>query len=180
MKTTPAERGTTTKKQKFATTNSTKTPTHKSRVRRPMAMLLRRSDCPSDTSCSEGGVSSNAWGASLLQQRHSKRARRGARHDRTPPSNPRRLRTSFHQCGCGRCLRLQVRPQELGRLIRPSPAHLSRKKPDAHDHLPQTIRGRCVLSSGAVKESCRSRIVLLLRRWTTRPPRPPNDECPSS
>ena len=111
-------------KQKFVKLN--KNPTHRSAEDAQWQCSSEETTVPQNLLLGRR-VSSSAWGASLLQQRHGKRARRAARHDRTPPSKPRRLRTSFHQCGCGRCLRLRERPQELGRLIRPSPAHLTRK-----------------------------------------------------
>ena len=90
-------------------------------------------------------VPSCAWSASLLKQRHCKRKRSDTRQDRTPSPEPCRFRAASHQCRSIRCFGLREHLQELGRLIRPPPAHLSRGP--ARD-LHQTTKGKCVPSSG--------------------------------
>ena len=67
-------------------------------------------------------VSSCAWSASLLKQRHCKHTRSDTLQDRSPSSEPCRFRAASHQCRSIRCFGLRVHLQELGRLIRPPPA----------------------------------------------------------
>ena len=144
-------------------------------------------------------VSSCAWSASLLKQRHCKRKRSDTRQDRTPSSEPCRFRAASHQCKSIRCFGFRKQMHELGRLIRPPPAHLSRKNCPAR-FLSQTTQGKCVPSSGEQPlmkthlathlfwlchpfprdkpESCRSQI-MRLQRGTSRPPRLPEGVRPS-
>ena len=109
-------------------------------------MRLRINDCPSEPPAWKE-VPSCAWSASLLKQRHCKRKRSDTRQDRSPSSEPCRFRAASQQCRSIRCIGLREHLQELGRLIRPPPAHLSRKNCPARDLL-QTTEGKCVPSSG--------------------------------
>ena len=107
-------------------------------------MRLRINDCPSESPAWKE-VQSCAWSASLLKQRHCKRKRSDTRQDRSPSSEPCRFRAASHQCRSIRCVGFRKQMQELGRLIRPTPVHLSRKNGPARG-LPQTTKGKCVPS----------------------------------
>ena len=169
---------------------------HVTRVR---IVRLRINDCPSEPPAWKE-VPPVPWSASLLKQRHCKRKRSDTRQDRSPSSEPCRFRAASHQCRSIRCIGLREHLQELGRLIRPPPAHLSRKNCPARDLL-QTTEGKCVPSSGEQPlmkthlatlhlfwlchpfsgdkpESCRSQI-MRLQRGTIRPPRLPEGVRPS-
>ena len=129
---------------------------------------LRRNDCPSEPPTRRKRVTSCAWSASLLKHRHCKSARSAACQDRTPPSEPCRFRAASHQCRSSRCFGLRKQLQELGHLIQPLLAHLSRENHRARD-LPQTTLGKCVPFSGE-QPSMKTHFVTLHLFWPCHPP----------
>ena len=150
----------------FQKKNNEKHQKSRSRVTPVRIERLRRNDCPSEPPARKEGPLLCLERFTVEAEKLQKRA--PARQDRTPSSEPCRFRAASHQCRSSRCFGLRKQLQELGRLIRPLLAHLSRE-PSARVHLPQTTQGKCVPSSGE-QPSMKTHFVTLHLFWPCHPP----------